>query len=346
MEVWRKVGKIVSDVTCNSVWRVYMLWIASAEHIWCVEYLITMSWGASVLLACFVSLLWFFYKFREFWGKLTLMMSLHSHEFWYGKFVLVKSSIDVPCPLWMPELSRCCIMGSPFNRGRGLRSSRSARPEPQRAWDYFLLASHVPESPTRGAGLGMEMVSSFLMNIGVEEDTSNRVMTGTVFSQESKPWGRGRPKKGTKKGKEDRLPTDLGVRSVIEEPMRFTHWSVPVGTTGRGGRRGKGGERASGSPDDSSSQQLEWDKLMIDELYQENRDLQCQLVVKDQEIPSSLGHVGSTVWLQRQLREAQDTIVQLHEVQRMMGEKNTVQGISSNLGKGIVGDLVPCTSPG
>jgi hypothetical protein len=62
------------------------------------------------------------------------------------------------------------------------------------------------------------------------------------------------------------------------------------------------------------------------------------------EIPSS-GHVGSMVWLQRQLQEAQDTIVQLHEVQQMVGEKNTVKGVSSNSGKGIVDDLVPCTSP-
>jgi hypothetical protein len=42
-----------------------------------------------------------------------------------------------------------------------------------------------------------------------------------------------------KKGEEDHLPAELGVRSVIEEPMRFTHWSVLVGTTSRGGRKGK-----------------------------------------------------------------------------------------------------------
>jgi hypothetical protein len=201
------------------------------------------------------------------------MPSLHSLEFWYGEFVLVKSCIDVPRPLRMPELSRCCIMGSPFNRGWGLRSSRSARSEPQRAWDSFLLASHVLESPTRGAGLGMEMVSASPVKLGVKKDTSNRGMMGTVFPQEPKPRGRGRPKKGMKKGEEDRLPAELGIRSVVEEPMRFTHWSVPVGTTGREGRRGKGGERASGSPDESSSQQLEWAKLTIAELYQENREL-------------------------------------------------------------------------
>jgi hypothetical protein len=115
------------------------------------------------------------------------MPSLHSREFWYGEFVLVKSCIDVPHPLWTPELSRCFIMGSPFNRGRGLRSSRSARPEPQCAWDSFLLASHVLESPTRGAGLGMEMVSASPVKFGVENDTSNRGMIGTMLPQETKP---------------------------------------------------------------------------------------------------------------------------------------------------------------
>jgi cell division septum initiation protein DivIVA len=73
---------------------------------------------------------------------------------------------------------------------------------------------------------------------------------------------------------------------------------------------------------------------VIAELYQENRELRRRLAEKDQEIPSSQGHVGSTVWLQRRLREAQDTIVQLREAQRTTEEKDTVQGTSSNLGKG------------
>jgi hypothetical protein len=96
-------------------------------------------------------------------------------------------------------------------------------------------------------------------------------------------------------GEEDHLLDEIGIRSVVEEPMRFTHWSVPVGTTDREGRRGKGGERTSTSLDESSAQQLGWDKLMIDELYQENIEPWLQLAVKDHEIPSSPGHVGSMV---------------------------------------------------
>jgi hypothetical protein len=105
-----------------------------------------------------------------------------------------------------------------------------------------------------------------------------------------------------------------------------------VGTTGRG--NGRRQEKAPGSPVESPTQQLERANLAIAELYQENRELWRQLAEKDQEISSSQGHVGSMVWLQRWLREAQDTIVQLCEVQRMTEEKDTVQGASSNLGKG------------
>jgi hypothetical protein len=73
---------------------------------------------------------------------------------------------------------------------------------------------------------------------------------------------------------------------------------------------------------------------VITELYQENRELRHQLVEKDQEIPSLQGRAGNTVWLQRRLQEAQDTIVQLREVQCVAEERNTVPGASSGLGKG------------
>jgi hypothetical protein len=62
-------------------------------------------------------------------------------------------------------------------------------------------------------------------------------------------------------------------------------------------------------------------------------------MTKDQETSSSQSRVGSTVWLQRWIREAQDIIVELREVQQMVGEKNKAQSASSNLGKGsCVGD--------
>jgi hypothetical protein len=91
-----------------------------------------------------------------------------------------------------------------------------------------------------------------------------------------------------------------------------------------------------GSNVGSPNQQLEQAQLAIAELYQENRELRRQLVVKNQEVSTPQGCEGSTNWLKRQLREAQDTIVQLREVQRMMEEENikTLQGAQSSLGEG------------
>jgi hypothetical protein len=88
-----------------------------------------------------------------------------------------------------------------------------------------------------GTGLFLEMVSASPVELGVEKDTSKRCMLGTVPSQEPKPRRRGRPRKDTKKGEEDRLLAELSIRPAIEESVRFTHWSEPVGTTGRGGGR-------------------------------------------------------------------------------------------------------------
>jgi hypothetical protein len=96
MEVWSKVRRIILDVTCNSIWqclhdldfirRMTMVHRVFNHH---VE-------GHKCLIGMFcLAPLFFFYKFRELWGKLMLMLSLHSHGFWYGKFFLVKSCIDV-----------------------------------------------------------------------------------------------------------------------------------------------------------------------------------------------------------------------------------------------------------
>jgi hypothetical protein len=58
--------------------------------------------------------------------------------------------------------------------------------------------------------------------------------------------------------------------------------------------------------------------------------------VKNQEISASLGRGGSTVWLRRQLRESQDTIVQLREAQRMAAKEGeeTLQDARSSPGEG------------
>jgi hypothetical protein len=143
-----------------------------------------MSQGASVLLAHSIPLLRFSINSGSSVGNSTHMSSLYSLEFWPGEFILVKSHVVVLHHLQMPESLHCFTMGSPSNTGRGLRGSRSARSEPQRAWDSFLLASCILETPTGGTGSCLETVSAFSMEIGVEKGMSERGMLGNVPSQE------------------------------------------------------------------------------------------------------------------------------------------------------------------
>jgi hypothetical protein len=151
------------------------------------------------------------------------------------------------------------------------------------------------------------------------------------------------------KREEDCPPAELSVHPTAEGSTTLTNWSGLVGTTSKGSGGRKGREKALGSPVKSSIQQLEQAQLAIAELYQENRELQSQLAAKNQEVSVSQGHGGSTVWLQRQLREAQDTIVQLREAQRMAAkeEKETLQGARSSPGEGahrrcIMGEPLLC----
>jgi hypothetical protein len=62
-------------------------------------------------------------------------------------------------------------MGSPQNKGRGLRGSRSARFEPQHAWDSFLLALSVSEASKGGSYLCSETMLVPQAEVEVEKIT-------------------------------------------------------------------------------------------------------------------------------------------------------------------------------
>jgi hypothetical protein len=95
----------------------------------------------------------------------------------------------------------------------------------------------------------------------------------------------------------------------------------PVETTSRGSGSRMRRTDASGSNVREPTQQLEQAQLAIVELYQENRELRRQLAAKTLEVSASQGHEGNVTWLKRQLREVQDTIVQLREAQRVSEEQ-------------------------
>jgi hypothetical protein len=52
-------------------------------------------------------------------------------------------------------------------------------------------------------------------------------------------------------------------------------------------------------------------------------ELRWQLATKTMEVSTTQGHEGNVAWLKRHLREAQDTIIQLREAQRLTKERHT-----------------------
>lgn len=210
--------------------------------------------------------------------------------------------------------------------GRGLRGSRSARSHPQRTWDSFMWAS-------RGTTIFLEVVSASKDELGVVVDTSGRNMLETAPSPGPKLWRRGRPKKKTWEGEGDRPKDELSGCPTLEESIILTDHLELVGTNDKGGRRRKGRAEAPGASIENFTQQIEQAQFSIVELYQENRELRHQLAEKTQRILPPQGRAGSTIWLQRQLQEPQDTIMELHEVQQMATttEHKTPQSVKDNL---------------
>jgi hypothetical protein len=109
---------------------------------------------------------------------------------------------------------------------------------------------------------------------------------------------------------------------IAKELLRHAIRLELVGRSGHEDRnRARKGDVA-GANEETPSQQLEQAKLAIAELYQENRELRRQLATKTVEASAAQSHQGNVAWLKRQLREAQDVIVQLREAQRLAKERH------------------------
>jgi hypothetical protein len=97
--------------------------------------------------------------------------------------------------------------------------------------------SHVLESPIGGVGFGSEMVSASSSEIEAEKGASEKGMLVNTPSHEHKLWRRGRPRKKSSKGEENRLSVRLSVRPPLEGSTMPINLSGTVGTTGRGSGR-------------------------------------------------------------------------------------------------------------
>jgi hypothetical protein len=136
------------------------------------------------------------------------------------------------------------------------------------------------------------------------------------------PQRRGRPRKN-KEVVEARFSEESLARSKAEELLMRAIRLEPAGGSSHEDRRRTRKVDITGVNDQEPSQQLKQAKLAITELYQENMELRRQLATKTMEASAVQGHEGNVAWLKRQLREAQDTIVQLREAQRLTEERHT-----------------------
>jgi hypothetical protein len=141
-------------------------------------------------------------------------------------------------------------------------------------------------------------------------------------SQQPTPWKRGRPRL-IKKPEETQAPNEPHTQSAAEKLLMHVVRLEPVEGSSRGISER---QRRSGTENmevQESSQQLKQAQLAIAELYQENRELRKQLAERTVETTTSQSREGNANWLKRQLREAQDIIIQLREEQRMSEERIT-----------------------
>jgi hypothetical protein len=139
--------------------------------------------------------------------------------------------------------------------------------------------------------------------------------------QQSIPQRRGRPRKNKETG-EAQAPSDPRAKSIVEELLMCAIRLEPVEGPSRETCDRRRRTDTEGTDIREPSQQLKQAQLAIAELYQENRELRQQLAAKTLEASTSQGREGNVTWLKRQLREAQDTIIQLREAQRMSEERN------------------------
>jgi hypothetical protein len=66
-----------------------------------------------------------------------------------------------------------------------------------------------------------------------------------------------------------------------------------------------------GANEEAPSQQLKQEKMAIAKIYQDKKELKLQLESKTAEALTAQSHGGNVAWLKRQLKEAQNVIVQL-----------------------------------
>jgi hypothetical protein len=155
---------------------------------------------------------------------------------------------------------------------------------------------------------------------GVEEVAQEGKTLEALSPQQQIPQRRGRPRKNKEAG-ETQVPNKPRAKSVVEELLMHVIRLEPVEGTSRGSGRRTRRTDVMGTNVREPSQQLKQAQLAVAELYQENRELRQQLAAKTLEVSASQGRRKHDV-AQETTQRGTDTIIQLHETQRLSEERN------------------------
>jgi hypothetical protein len=182
--------------------------------------------------------------------------------------------------------------------GKGMRSSRTARSEPQKDQDSFSSATDIPKDVKENILLLAEKTISNHETFEVEKFAQEGKTVGPPSSQQKIPQRRGRLRKN-KEIVKSRITEESRIRSIVEELLRC---AIRLEHIGDLSQKNKNRERRAdviGENEKAPSQQLKQSKLAIAELYQENMELRRQLVTKATKAPTTQGPEGNVAWLKR-----------------------------------------------
>jgi hypothetical protein len=238
----------------------------------------------------------------------------------FSQFPLANPVVQNRSPCAFVQYTVCRVylghaMVASQSAGKGVRSGRTARSEPQRDWNSFSPATTIPKDVEGTILSPAEKTRSSHGTTEAEKFIQEREMERAPSSQQQLPRRRGRPRKNEEIMKAQ-IAEEPCVRLIAEELLRRAIRLEPAGKSSHeGGNRARKVD-AMGENEEAPSQQLKQEKMAIVELYQENRELRRQLATKTAEASAAQSHGGNVAWMKRQLREAQNVIVQLREVQR------------------------------
>jgi hypothetical protein len=121
-----------------------------------------------------------------------------------------------------------CAMATSQSTGKGARSGKTARFEPQRGWDSFSLATDIPKYMKGTILLPAEKTRSNRGKYEAEGFTQEGKTTMTPSPQQKMPWRRGRSRK-KKEIMEARVAEEPCIRSIAKELLRHAIWLEPAG---------------------------------------------------------------------------------------------------------------------